>query len=162
MPTFDELALQGNCPVIHTQRRDEATLIATRIPLDDVRLERWGWILTLSHKDGRTDQDDLETLRDNAGRRYPKIYLPTDMKNYIEKWACTEWEEGYHTNGHQAVLARGITSPSVDIVREDVLLQIFSELQERQTQQLGLLKDKVTEVVEVQSLLNSRGHENVQ
>ncbi len=165
MPTFDELARQGNCPVIHSQRSDEATLIATRVPIDDIRLERWGWVLTLIPKDGRTDQNDIETLRDNAGRQFPKVYLLKDMQTYCERWACTEWEEGYH-NGHQTALAGSHTATSADILQEDVLKQLLGELQERQGQTVAILKDEVRAQLETTrseiTLDNARFYQQLQ
>lgn len=100
MPTFTELVQQG-FPIICSKRKDGAILIATRIPLDDIRLERWGWILTLSSADGVPIEDDTGTLKNGAGRRFPKIYLLPDLQNYIEKWDCVEWEEGYYAAGFQ-------------------------------------------------------------
>jgi len=143
MPTFDELALQGEYPVVHSLRKDQATLIATRVPLTEMQVGRWGWVLTLNHRDGRTDSDDIATLRDNTGRQYPKVYLLTDMQNYIEKWGCTEWEEGYHQNGHQLALPRNMAASGSDIVREDILKQLLGELQERQAQEVTAFKDEV-------------------
>lgn len=148
MSTFDELALQGDYPVVHSKRSDQAALIATRVPLTDPILGRWGWVLTLNHKNGRTDSDDIATLRDNTGRQYPKVYLLADMQNYIETWGCTEWEEGYHQNGHQPVPPRNISASDADVVREDMLKQLISDLQERQEQEVTVLKDEIKEQLE--------------
>src|SRR6266496_2484524 len=143
MPTFDELALQGEYPVVHSLRRDQATLIATRVPFADIQMGRWGWVLTLNHRDGRTDSDDIATLRDNTGHQYPKVYSRSDMQNYIEKWGCSEWEEGYHQNGHLLSLPKNTVSSGADIVREDVLKQLLSELEEHQKVQSTLLMDEL-------------------
>src|SRR2546429_6074431 len=143
MATFDELALQGEYPVVHSLRSDHATLIATRVPLTDIQMGRWGWVLTLNHRNGRTDSDDIAALRDNAGQQYPKVYSLSDMQNYIEKWGCAEWEEGYHQNGHQLSLPKNTASSDADIVREDVLKQLLSELKEHQEAQARLLVDEL-------------------
>jgi uncharacterized membrane protein YphA (DoxX/SURF4 family) len=143
MATFDELALQGEYPVLHSLRSDHATLIATRVPLTDIGMGRWGWVLTLNHRNGRTDSDDIAALRDNTGQQYPKVYSLSDMQNYIEKWGCAEWEEGYHQNGHQLSLPKNTTSSDAAIVREDVLKQLLSELKEHQEAQARLLVDEL-------------------
>jgi hypothetical protein len=166
MPTFDELALQGEYPVVHSLRKDQATLIATRVPLTDMQMGRWGWVLTLNHRNGRIDSDDIATLRDNTGRQYPKVYLLTDMQNYIEKWGCTEWEEGYHQNGHQLALPRNMAAAGSDIVREDILKQLLSELQERQAQEVTAFRDEVKAQLEATrseiGTENTRFHEVLQ
>lgn len=148
MPTFNELALQGDCPVIHSLRSDQATLIATRVPLTDPMSGRWGWVLTLNHRNGRTDPDDIATLRDNTGQQYPKVYLLADMQNYIEKWGCTEWEEGYHQNGHQLALEKNTSASGAAIVREDILQQLLCELREHHAQAIASVKDEVKEQLE--------------
>lgn len=143
MPTFDDLALHSDCPVIHSQRKDGATLIATRIPLDDASLGRWGWVLTLRQEDGSTDHNDIQTLRDNSGRQYPKTYLFKDMKNYNETWSCTDWEEGYHTNGNASWLAKSNGVPGDKLVQENVFQQALTELQARQEEQLGAFQNQL-------------------
>ena len=166
MPTFYELAQQGEFPVVHSLRKDQATLIATRVPLTDPGLGGWGWILTLNHKNGRTDSDDIATLRDNTGRQYPKVYLLADMQNYIETWGCTEWEEGYHQNGHQLALAKNMAASGADIVREDILKQLLTELQERQAQEANAIKDEVIAQLEATrkeiTLDNTQFHQELQ
>lgn len=142
MPTFEELALHTNCPVIRSKRSDDAVLIATRVPLDDIRLERWGWVLTIIPRDGRSDQNDIETLRDNAGRQFPKVYVQSDMQNYIERWTCTEWEEGYQQNGHYSLNGNHASS-APQVLEEDVLKPLLSQLQESQAREITALKEEI-------------------
>ena len=133
----------GAYPVIHSVRSDRATLIATRVPLSDLWSERWGWILTLNHREGRVGQDDIETLRDNTGQQFPKVYTLTDMRQFIERWSCTEWEEGYHQNDQQASSLNSTAPSSADNVREDVLRQIVSEFQQHQEEKIAAIKGEV-------------------
>lgn len=142
MPTFEELALHTNCPVIRSKRSDDAILIATRVPLDDIRLERWGWVLTVIPRDGRSDQNDIETLHDNAGRQFPKVYVQSDMQNYIERWTCGEWEEGYQQNGHYG-LNGNHANPAPQVLEEDVLKPLLAEMQESQAKEIAALKEEV-------------------
>src|SRR6266496_5831918 len=121
MPTFDELSSQSAYPITHSQRKDGAILTAIKVPIDDVRLERWGWILTLSHKDGSYNQDDIATLQDNNGQRYPKIYTPIEIYNYTEKWGCNFWEVGYNSNGNKIHSTRITTPLNADMLQKEML-----------------------------------------
>lgn len=73
--------------------------MATRVPLGDVRLEQWGWILSLSYQNGNQEQNDIKVLQDNTGCRYTQVYSITDMLNYNERWDCDEWETVHSLNG---------------------------------------------------------------
>ena len=144
MKFFEEIAINNDFPVVHAQRKDGVTLIATRVPLDDIRLELWGWVLSLSQKDARNDQDDIETLQDNAGRRYPKVYTLPDVQSYAEKWACTEWEKGYSDKSY-------VRDLNVDVIpndktQEDVLR--ISSLHETVTTLSSEMKTQYTEICE--------------
>jgi hypothetical protein len=100
MPSIDELS---TAPVIHTTRPDGALLTAIRVPLDDLRLNRWGWMLYISQKDNPSIPSDLEALTDHAGQRYPKIYTLNEVKIYAAKWGTVDkwgskeidWKPGY-------------------------------------------------------------------
>lgn len=152
MPTFTELS-QAGYPIIRSKRRDGAILIATRIPLDDVRLERWGWILTLSSIDGVPIEDDTDTLKNGAGRRFPKIYLLPDIQSYIEKWECLEWEEGYHTNGYQLVVSRnGASMDGQQEHQAQLLTEIRAELQSQLEDNRVRLEEKNAEYFEKMQL----------
>jgi hypothetical protein len=72
MQQLEEIISNPKAIVIQSVRRkDQAIVTATRVPLGDIRLEEWGWILTVSHKINH-DQDGLEELSivmvDNAIR----------------------------------------------------------------------------------------------
>ena len=120
MTMFEDIATLNDYSVVHSQRKEGVTLIATRVPLDDIRLENWGWVLSLSQKDARNDQDDIETLQDNAGRRYPRVYTLPDVQSYAEKWACTQWKMGYSNNDYMSDLEVNVIEN--DKTQEDVLL----------------------------------------
>jgi len=147
MPTFADLALQDDYPVIHSLRKDQATIIATRVPLTDLNLGKWGWVLTLIHQDGRIDSTDIPMFRDNAGRQYPKVYLFPDMQSYIEGWECTEWVEGYHQNGHQPGVSRN-GAASATTLQENALKQLLCDLKEHQAQAIASVKVEVKEQLE--------------
>lgn len=149
MATFEDIAHNSDAPIIHAYRKDGTTIIATRIPLDDVRLDRWGWILTLSYKDRNAEQDDLETLKDNAGRMYPKIYTLNDVQNYAEKWACTDWQAGYQGNEDTTTLE--ISTTKSELLQRDFLRDTFTEISARQ-ERIVAIEEEILEVLEEQTV----------
>jgi hypothetical protein len=100
MPSIDELV---TAPVIHATRPDGAILTAIRVPTDDLRLNRWGWMLYISQKGNASVPSDIEALTDHTGKRYPKIYTLDEVKAYAAKWgdidegepAEVDWNPGY-------------------------------------------------------------------
>lgn len=134
MAKFEEVAF-GSCPALHAPRKDGAVLIATRVPLGDVRLQSWGWILTLSNQSNPA-QDDIDTLSDRSGKRYPKVYYLQEVQNYAEQWACSEWELGYHQDDGTSWLAKSSGISGGSLMHEDVFQQALTELQARQEEQL--------------------------
>lgn len=134
MPTFEELSQRTTYPVLHTQRNDGVIIVATRVPLTDVRLQQWGWILSQAYKVEHTSQDEFDGLIDGAGKRYSKIHSLADMQYYIEKWKCQDWEVGYFAIG-RATDNRVTVRLEDKIVQEDTFknsiesLKIFQEKQ---------------------------------
>ena len=148
MAKFEEVAYMSDYPVIHTHRKDGATLLATRVPLDDIRLELWGWILSLSYKDGHRDQDDIETLQDQSGRKYPKVYQLTDIQNYIEEWRCTDWAVGYQPGKNivNAELTAGNNKATGDVDLTNILEEKLTEVVAKQETQTGLIRDGISDL----------------
>ncbi|WP_052888075.1 hypothetical protein [Thermogemmatispora carboxidivorans] len=96
MTSFAEIATLENAPVIHARRRDEVTVIATRVPFRTEMLERWGWIVTVVDGGGRTlEGDSIEILSDNTGGKYCKILSYREMLSYSARWDCCDWTPGY-------------------------------------------------------------------
>jgi|SRR6266496_1902167 len=143
MPTFDELSSQSAYPITHSQRKDGAILTAIRVPIDDVRLDRWGWILTLSHKDGSYNQDDIATLQDNSGQRYPKVYTITELLHYIEKWGCDNWETGYNSNGNRIHFSRITTPLNTDLLQREMLQETLEDIRNYQEEQTKVLNEEI-------------------
>jgi hypothetical protein len=143
MATFDNIAIHSNYPVVFSKRNDDACLIATRVPLDDIRLENWGWILSLSYKDGSSNSDDIETLQDNLGKKYPKVYLLPDIQNYVEKWGCYEWEEWYPRNSNTNVRAKVTMPLSKPTLQENLLQEKIDELRVAYEQKIKYLQSEM-------------------
>ncbi|GCE50456.1 hypothetical protein EI42_05851 [Thermosporothrix hazakensis] len=138
MTDFQEIALDVNIPVLHSVRKDGANVIATRVPLDDVRLQKWGWILSLSHGNEYQEQNDIDTLIDRSGKRYPKVYYLADILNYIEKWECRDWEIGYQKS---------------DDNKKPLLLNTSSGKEERDLQQIiEASNDHLRHTLEMQTI----------
>ncbi len=123
MPLFKDIAFNEDIPVIHALRRDKVVVIATRVPLKDMLPEHWGWILTLGGKGEIIDASDIEGLQDNAGRRYPKVFLRSDMYGYIERWSCAVWEPGYSDG--RGTLLKESGFPDMKQFREELLHEII-------------------------------------
>jgi|SRR6266496_41867 len=143
MPAFNELSLQSTYPITHSQRKDGAILTAIKVPIDDVRLERWGWILTLSHKDGSYNQDDIATLQDNSGQRYPKVYTSTELLHYIEKWGCDNWETGYNSNKDRIHLNRITVPLNTDLLQREMLQETVEEIRNYQEEQTKIFSEEI-------------------
>ena len=93
MPTLEEVSISN---IIHAIRGDGATLTATRVPLDDLRLDRWGWMLFVSHKHGTSQGDEVLTLKDSVyNTEFRKVYTLEELKKLAQEWQCNDWEEGY-------------------------------------------------------------------
>lgn len=141
MAKFEDIAL-GSYPVVHAPRKDGAVLIATRVPLGDVRLQGWGWILALSNQSDPT-QNDIDTLTDRSGKRYPKVYYLQDVLNYAERWDCSDWEEGYQDDGNIPFLSKSNGVPGSELVRGSTLQQTLTELQASQEEQLEAFQNQL-------------------
>jgi len=143
MAKFEEAA-KDSCPVLHTRRSDGVVIIATRVPLGDIRLQKWGWILALSNKNELTE-DDILTLTDNAGKRYPKVYRLEEVQNYAEPWGCIDWEEGYEDDVIIPFLSKSQVLPNEEreIERTRAFQQALSELQIHQQEQLETFQQEL-------------------
>jgi hypothetical protein len=105
-------------PMIHTTRRDGALLTAIRVPVDDLRLNRFGWMLYVSHSDDSTYQDDIETLMDRSGQRFPKVYKLDELKAYAEKWECSDWQLGYQDKATEEESLSPIKGPQTKMIED--------------------------------------------
>jgi hypothetical protein len=135
MPTFEELSQHTSYPVLHTQRNDGVITVATRVPLADVRLQQWGWILSQAYTVEQPSQNGFDGLIDGTGKRYSKIHTLSDMKHYVETWGCREWKAGYFSIG-RATNNRVTIHLEDKIVQEDTLkshMEDLRHLQEKQT-----------------------------
>jgi hypothetical protein len=141
MAKFEEVAF-GSYPVLRAPRKDGAVLIATRVPLGDVRLQNWGWVLALSNQSNPA-QDDIDTLTDRSGKRYPKVYYLQEVQNYAELWACSEWELGYHHDDNATWIAKSNGVAGSELVRENVFQEALGELEIRQTAQLETFQNQL-------------------
>jgi hypothetical protein len=156
MAKFEEVA-SGSCPVLHAPRKDGAVLIATRVPLGDVRLQKWGWILAVSNLNNPTE-DDIETLTDNSGKRYPKVYYFNEVQNYAERWGCSEWQEGYQDDGNGAFLSKSNGVAGSELVRVDAFQQALGQLQTHQQERLGDFQNQVlTQVAIIRDEVRTNG-----
>ena len=116
MPTFEELSQHTSYPVLHAQRKDEVVIVATRVPLADIRLQQWGWVLSQAYTIEQPSHNGFDGLVDGTGKKYSKIYTLSDMQHYIETWECKDWETGYFSIGKTA-------SSRVTIHLEDKIVQ---------------------------------------
>ncbi len=115
MPTLEEVS---TCNSIHAIRGDGATLTATRVPLDDLRLDRWGWILFVSHKHGASEGDDVVTLKDNVDNtEFRKVYTFEELNELAQEWECSDWQEGYSLPA-VLVTPQGVDEPSKEIAEK--------------------------------------------
>lgn len=132
MPTFNELAYQPSYPIIFSKRSDGIILTAIKIPIDDVRLERWGWILTLSNKGIKTDVTDPLSLKDNDQQLYPKIYTQAEVNNYNEKWGFDNWEVGYNQAETKIHSTRTTKPLSTELLQKDILQETLEDIRSYQ------------------------------
>lgn len=144
MPTFEELSQHTSYPVLHTQRNDGIIIVATRIPLTDVRLQQWGWILSQAYKVEQPSQNGSEDLTDSGGKRYSKIYNFADMQHYIEQWGCKEWEVGYFALG-RTTNSRVTMRLEDKIVQEDTFKETIENLKKIQEKQANLLFNSINQ-----------------
>jgi virulence-associated protein VapD len=129
--------------VLHAKRNDKVTIVATRVPLADVRLQQWGWIITQAYTTEKPPLNGIECLLDNEGRRYPKIYTHTDMQAYVEQWGCRDWEAGYFTVGD--VTVNRITAPlNGNVVQEEAFKQAIEDLRAFQEEQTSTVSNAIT------------------
>jgi hypothetical protein len=142
MPTFEELSQQTSYPVLHTRRNDGVVIVATRVPLTDVRLQQWGWVLSQAYKVEQPSQDGFEGLIDSTGKRYSKIYTLIDMQHYIEQWGCKEWEVGYFAIG-RATDKRVTIRLEDKIVQEDTFKNSIDDLKKLQEKQLNYVLNSI-------------------
>lgn len=164
MSLFQEIAFNEDVPVIHARRKDGVIVIATRVPLKDMLPERWGWILTLGGKGEIIEHDDIEALRDNLGRSYPKVYLGADMVSYIENWECVQWGAGY-SDGKAAILKEN-DFPDMKQFKEDLLCEITKKYQVSQDEQAQTLQEviekQVKDILTSDQQKYSELHQNLQ
>lgn len=112
------------------RRKDQAIVTATLVPLGDIRLEEWGWILSVSHKNNH-DQDGLEELSNRVGgQRYPRLYTLDDLKGYADQWQCTEWEDVYQKRDEADLtsLTTTVLAPSIAEEKETIKNAIADQL----------------------------------
>src|SRR6266566_2190297 len=146
MKRLEELISNPKVIAIRSVRgKDQAIVTATRVPLGDIRLEEWGWILSISHKHNHA-QDGLEELFNRDGQHYPKLYSLDDLKGYADLWQCTEWEDVYQKldDTDLALQATTVLAPSIAEEKEN-LKEAISEVQTQIANQLNLFKEAMNE-----------------
>jgi hypothetical protein len=138
MQQLEEIISNPKVIVIRSVRgNDLAIVTATRVPFGDIRLEEWGWILSISHKNNHS-QDGLEELSGRNGNHYPKLYLPDDLKAYAAQWQCTEWEDVYQKKNEEdlTLTATTVLTPPLADDKEN-LNEAISEIQTKIMAQLA-------------------------
>ncbi|GCE17298.1 hypothetical protein [Dictyobacter kobayashii] len=153
MTDFHSIAFREDIPVMHTRRNDGLTVIATRVPLKGFS-EKWGWILSLEPNDGVLDNENVEALYDNTGRRYPKIYTRSDMAGYIDRWACHEWEPGYSDANAQVLDNDAI---NLSVFKENLIEDVLAEYKTIGAEQLGAVRSIVESGIKA-SISNNQKH----
>jgi hypothetical protein len=142
MSFFQEIAFNEDISVIHTRIKDRVAVIATRLPLKNTLPARWGWILTLGSKGEIIEYGDIATLSDNIGRRYPKVYLHTDMFEYRKKWECLHWSAGY--SDEKSIFIQDDSLPGMKQFKDDSLREINDEYQNIREE----LNEKLQNIIE--------------
>ena len=140
---LDKLISNPKVIVIQSERENQVVVTATRVPLGDIRLEEWGWILSLSHVNNH-DQDGLEELSGRDGKHFPKLYSLDELKEYADQWQCTEWEDAYQKqNGADLSLQNTtVLAPSLS-EKNEILKETMAEIQSYITQQLASLRKDI-------------------
>ena len=119
---LDQLISNSKIIVIQAEREDHVVVTATRVPIGDIRLEEWGWILSLSHKNNHA-QDGLEELFDREGKHFPKLYSLKELKDYADQWECYEWEDAYKKQDEADISLHNTTVLAPSILEEKEILR---------------------------------------
>ncbi|MBA2395573.1 MAG: hypothetical protein H0V70_22810 [Ktedonobacteraceae bacterium] len=150
MPTFKELSSQSAISVIYSQGNNGTILTAIKVPRDDVRLEKWGWILSLSYKDGSASQDEIFMLQGDNGQQYSKIFTSDEVGNYSEKHRYYAWEVGYYSQMNKIQSRRNTAPLDTDVLQKEMLQETLQNILGYQEELTKTVQDKL--VVQNQNL----------
>ena len=145
MPTFKDLSSQSSIPVIYSQRKNGTILTAIKVPRDDVRLEKWGWILNLSQTDGVSSPNEIVTLQASDGQQYPKIYTTDEAGSYSERNGYYDWEVGYYNQASKIQTRRNTAPLNTDMLQKDMIQETLQNILHSQENSTEYLHDELIE-----------------